>query len=184
MVVQHLVLGHRISEWTGQTEIGYEVVPSGEVLFDDSLEGLERLYGVPWSNIAEATFGAATQAAIYGWLSRNGGVQPTPGVWGMAPGMVVNIPNVSESKSPIESAAEKGVVAKPGGSEVAVGDPTLAPGGTGTTVATAAVGGDWTMWLLLGVAAWILFTPTKKGRKGKKLTARRGRRKSRKSSWW
>jgi hypothetical protein len=183
MVVQHLVLGKMIESWTGQQELGHVV--EGETLYDDSLEGLARLYGVPWTNIADATFEGHDLAHIYGWLSTHGGSEPTPGVYGMAVGMVMNIPNVSESKSPINQ-APPGVDVIAAGPGVVVGDPNLSPpiGIDPMESSHAAVGGDWTMWLLLGVAAWILFTPTKKGGKGRKLTARRGRRKSRKSSWW
>lgn len=92
---------------------------------ESSLAALASLYGVSASAISNATFGGSGASLIYPWLRDNGGTRqasapqvPTGYHWSFAPGMVVNIPGVSESMSPPSYYADPPAV--PGGPEVTV----------------------------------------------------------------
>jgi hypothetical protein len=160
-VIQHLVTGRSIESWTGQTEAGQW----DAVLYDTSLEGLGRLYNVPWEGIADATFGGHRLADINGWLQSRG-IPQSSGMWSFKPGMIVNVPYDGMSKSPVEMAAEVGVTPEPGGQNVAVGpsDPGAQPS---SQAAVATEGMPWIPIILGGLAIWYLMGQKTKPRRGR-----------------
>lgn len=175
---------------------------------DDNFAKLSNMYGVSASDIAYASGYSWDEDAIYDWLSANRGTKqsrypstPSGYIWSFTPGMVLNIPGVDASRSPVVAGAvpapfpggpEVVIVASPDGGTVVQptnGDQdTVVPGGGGGA-SQAAVGGGLTNIIIAGVAIgavmYLFGGGKKKGKgraKGKSRKTTRARRAPRRRS--
>lgn len=167
---------------------------------DTSFADLASMYGVSSKSIITANYGSGAGAtSIYNWLSQHDGTQQAedPNVatgyhWSLSPEMVVEIPGVSVSKSPLA-----GGDYKPGGPLVSIPASSAVEDystSTSTSTSTETVGvspgeavpvpeeaaimggGDLWTWAAVGFLGFLLFSG--KGKKKRTYRKRTSRRKT------